>query len=451
MILRGRIIAGCINPTALDCSPDPTPTGTLAAPGGEDLWLTQIFGNDDIDQIQFGDPTGMPTSVTGPGAKETPGDPGYVFIGSKTIAYGSNCTPTVCNSVGDAAHDPSIADGEDVFTVYYLQSADVLAAPAQSRAAAGHSLTLDGQADTDYYRIYTTGSRFAQRNYVINVLDTGAENDGVDELDIYGRDNHDPTYNGYEPGTVTRNPNDDLFLLRAVKCIDTDGIYGLDPDDPMAGVPTSCDSPTEAADQPAFVALLHGDADDYRDRGDIEDESDLVQRIHYDAALNGRVAVYGHNGNDEFYVDDTTATVTLDGGEGYDKFQIGQIFGTKRDQNGIRIRLPATRRRRAALPHDTFPVLIATTRGWLSPGTHAPLVATGGTGNDEFVVYSNQAELRLEGHDDNDLFIVRAFALAAVCDRPTAWRRRRSLRLLRHRPRGRPRHPALPGRPRSRR
>ena len=40
----------------------------------------------------------------------------------------------------------------------------------------------------------------------------------------------------------------------------------------------------------------------------------------------------------------------------------------------------------------------------------------GGTGNDEFRVYSNQAELRLEGDDDNDLFIVRAFALAAVVD-----------------------------------
>ena len=60
-----------------------------------------------------------------------------------------------------------------------------------------------------------------------------------------------------------------------------------------------------------------------------------MQRIHYDAALNGRVAVYGYDGNDEFYVDDTTAIVTLDGGEGYDKFQIGQIFGTKRDENGI--------------------------------------------------------------------------------------------------------------------
>jgi hypothetical protein len=47
------------------------------------------------------------------------------------------------------------------------------------------------------------------------------------------------------------------------------------------------------------------------------------------------------------------------------------------------------------------------------------MVATGGTGNDEFIVYSNQAELRLEGDDDNDLFIVRAFALAAVCDTST--------------------------------
>jgi hypothetical protein len=44
------------------------------------------------------------------------------------------------------------------------------------------------------------------------------------------------------------------------------------------------------------------------------------------------------------------------------------------------------------------------------------MVVHGGTGDDEFTVYSNQAELRLEGDDDNDLFVVRAFALAAVVD-----------------------------------
>ena len=420
MILRGRIIADCtVEPQAPD-SGHPvgtcTPTTTGVTPGV----ITQIWGNDDIDQFQFGDASGIPTYDD---EKTDFADPGYIFLGSKTVVRGSASPVTS----GDAAHNPSIDDGEDLFTVFYLQSASVLAAPAQSDVPAlyngGHSLTLDGQADTDYYRIYTTGSRFSERNYVINVLDTGAENDGVDELDIYGRDNHDPTYNGYEPGTVTRNPNDDLFLLRAVKCIDTDGVYGLD-----AAAPTNCDGVAgidyEAADQPAIVALLHGDANGYKSRVVGDEVSDSVQRIHYDAALNGRVAVYGYDGNDEFYVDDTTAIVTLDGGEGYDKFQIGQIFGTKRDQYGIEN--PATPVEDppanpiddggTLLPHDTFPVLIATTRGWLSPGTHAPLVATGGTGNDEFVVYSNQAELRLEGHDDNDLFIVRAFAIAAVCD-----------------------------------
>src|SRR5262249_10589656 len=55
---------------------------------------------------------------------------------------------------------------------------------------------------------------------------------------------------------------------------------------------------------------------------------------------------------------------------------------------------------------------VATTRGYLSRGTSAPLVAEGGSGNDVFQVYSNQAALRLEGDDGDDLFIVRAFALA---------------------------------------
>ena len=36
----------------------------------------------------------------------------------------------------------------------------------------------------------------------------------------------------------------------------------------------------------------------------------------------------------------------------------------------------------------------------------------GGDGEDTFTVYSNQAELRLEGDDGNDLFVVRGFALA---------------------------------------
>ena len=156
-------------------------------------------------------------------------------------------------------------------------------------------------------------------------------------------------------------------------------------------------SPTETADSPAFVALLGGDTSPdaglalYRDRTQGNEPTTAVQRVNYDAALNGRLSVFGRGGNDAFYVDDNSAITTLDGGAGNDSFQIGQIFGLKRDTD-----------EGALLPQDTFPVLVATTRGWLSPGTHAPLVATGGTGNDEFTVYSNQAELRLEGDDDND-------------------------------------------------
>ncbi|MEO6021102.1 MAG: calcium-binding protein [Knoellia sp.] len=176
-------------------------------------------------------------------------------------------------------------------------------------------------------------------------------------------------------------------------------------------MPATCGSPTETSHRPAFIALLAGSgaADGgigaYRDRTVGNEPSSLIQRINYDTALNGRITVYGQGGNDAFYVDDTTATITLDGGGGNDVFQIGQIFGTQRNVTGG-----------ALLPSDTFPSLVPTTRGWLSPGAHAPLLATGGTGNDQFTVYSNQAEIQLNGDDDNDIFIVRAFAIAAVCD-----------------------------------
>jgi Ca2+-binding RTX toxin-like protein len=81
-------------------------------------------------------------------------------------------------------------------------------------------------------------------------------------------------------------------------------------------------------------------------------------------------------------------------------FRIGQLYGLKRNEAAGNL-----------LASDVFPT-IATTRGWLSPGNHAPLVAQGGSGNDNFTVYGNQATLRLEGDDGNDLFVVRAFALA---------------------------------------
>jgi uncharacterized protein (UPF0371 family) len=77
--------------------------------------------------------------------------------------------------------------------------------------------------------------------------------------------------------------------------------------------------------------MLHGDIDTYRDRTQNNEPSSEVQRINYDTALNGRLSVYGLGGNDYFASDDNSAITTLDGGSGFDTFQIGQIFGNKRD------------------------------------------------------------------------------------------------------------------------
>jgi len=360
MILRGRIIADA--DVTLGSESGNTPVGsairsTLAPTAN----ITEIFGNSDVDTIQFGDPTGIAGGTT-------QGDTGYIFLGSKTRVYGS------ASSVAGAN------DGEDRMTVYYLQDTLTRTSPDTASVVAQHTLTLDGQADSDSYFIHTTGSNGVDdRNYIINILDKGAEDDGVDEAFIYG---YDSGNNGRDQSDK-KYPTDDIFLLRAGN-----------------------DIPGETGeDRPGYVAMLHGVLSTYEDIVTGNESSSEVQRINYDTGLNGRLLVEGRGGNDAFFSDDATVTTTLDGGAGFDSFQIGQIFGSNRNQAEGNL-----------LAEDVFANLVATTRGWLSPGISAPMVVQGGTGNDEFRVYSNQAELRLEGDDDNDLFIVRAFALAATVD-----------------------------------
>ena len=169
------------------------------------------------------------------------------------------------------------------------------------------------------------------RSLPLNVLDTGAPNDGVDvRLRQRRRARSAPT----RPTTSSC-------------CAASRSIPG---------------EAKASGDRPAFVALLHGDARARRadaDRRHDRDRPTAVERINYDAALNGRLIVYGLGGNDVFAVDDNSAITTLDGGAGNDTFQIGQIFGRQRD-----VAAGGLARRRRRLPECT----IATTRGWLSPG-----------------------------------------------------------------------------------
>ena len=58
--------------------------------------------------------------------------------------------------------------------------------------------------------------------------------------------------------------------------------------------------------------------------------------MNYDENINARLIVNGLGGNDKFVADDNSSITTLDGGDGNDTFQIGQVFGTPRDGSGGR-------------------------------------------------------------------------------------------------------------------
>src|SRR5207245_8477065 len=94
--------------------------------------------------------------------------------------------------------------------------------------ALGHTRPLHGQEAKDTYYIYTSGSRGNARDYVINVLDTGQPQDGVDYLTICGADTNtgaavaagqdcDAAVRLAPPATST--DGDDLFLLRRTSYI----------------------------------------------------------------------------------------------------------------------------------------------------------------------------------------------------------------------------------------
>src|SRR5262249_14373047 len=153
-------------------------------------------------------------------------------------------------------------------------------------------LTLDGQAGSDHYIINTVGSQNGDRNYIINALDTGASDDGVDVVSIYG---FDSMKNGEDPA----NPGipyaaDDIFLLRGMNAIA--GLGG-----------------NEISHRAAFVALLHGTLAQAQPNNGTPGASTSVERINYDAAINGRLEVFGLGENDYFATDDNSAVTTLDG------------------------------------------------------------------------------------------------------------------------------------------
>ena len=224
--------------------------------------------------------------------------------------------------------------------------------PATSTLVTGRTggerdtVDVDGQGGTDRTTVITNGSS----DYIVNVTDSGAPDDGADRLTIEG------------------TTGDDSFLLRR-----------------------------------DFVAKLQQTGVD-ADGNPVYGPN--YERINYTESINGRLTVEGLEGNDRFYSDDNSSITTLDGGSGNDFFQFGQVFGADRvstDTAGV----GETPRVAAGDEIDT----VQTTLGFLSRGISFPTTVYGGDGDDEFSVYSNKALLKLFGEDGNDEFVVRAFLI----------------------------------------
>jgi hypothetical protein len=115
-------------------------------------------------------------------------------------------------------------------------------------------------------------------------------------------------------------------------------------------------------------------------------------------------------GDDYVASDDARAVTTINGGPGDDRFQVGQMFKSRRTADPDTANLSG---------EDVFGT-IETTRGFLSAGTTSPMTINGGDGNDMVVVFHNKAVLMLNGGNGDDDFTIRAFALAGSQDNERA-------------------------------
>src|SRR5439155_1122959 len=203
-------------------------------------------------------------------------------------------------------------------------------------------VTLDGQGGSDAYNVNLIGDITAS---LVNVFDSGLGNDGGDKIVITG----------------TGLP--DLFLLRAAAA--------------QTGL--------------AFVALLNHD-------GTKDADHQPFERINYDINLES-ITVNSIGGDDQFYIDDTRASITINAGDGNDFFQIGQLYQTRR-----------TTEEAGAAERD----FVVTPHGVFGAGLHVDFVniellqVDGAEGDDRFFILGTSPDIvtEISGGLGTDLFSV---------------------------------------------
>ena len=215
-------------------------------------------------------------------------------------------------------------------------------------------VTVDGEGGNDKYEVNLIGGVTDSR---INVFDSGTS--------------------GYDLGTATFD-SDRLTVLG------TDSVFK-----PDVFLLRAANSDSGLA----FIALINAP-----DPHAVQ-PADPVERVNYSTALE-TITIKALAGDDEFWIDDTRSIITIEAGDGNDFFQVGQLYRSRRTPELSNV-----------LPEDTF-ATIETTKGWLSNGISNPMTIYGQGGEDLFIVFHNLAVLTLNGGDDDDTFIIQAFALA---------------------------------------
>lgn len=235
---------------------------------------------------------------------------------------------------------------------------------------------IDGGSGSDEVTINTLGGDMSSR---VTVFDSGAPvGDGTDTL------------------TVNGTAEADTFLLRAAN------VY----DKTLENVNTSlADVEAQLAELEVIKALqLNLDSKPSRSFIAKLNNDDKAERVNlYDNLENIIVNTLG--GDDYAASDNSNAVITINGGDGDDTFQVGQLYNSPRDTDaGID-------------QYDVFDT-VQTTKGFLSNGINAPMTINGEDGNDSFVVFRNLKVLTLNGGDGDDEFLVKAFALEGSVDDP---------------------------------
>ena len=231
-------------------------------------------------------------------------------------------------------------------------------------------------------------------------VNAGPGNDSVDVETISGptfvngqAGNDSITVNGDTVNPSTANGIGALLTLDGGAGSDTytvntfgNGDSTIDVFDTGGGVNTLTINGTAADDQFLFRAGLVASL-----TGLVGGAYTHAELVNYDGQITGGLTVNGLAGNDGFAFDDNSATTTVNGGDGNDTFQVGQLFGP--------------------IEHFITAVdLTTTTRGDLSNGISFATTLNGNDGNDVFSIFHNRAPLATNGDAGDDTFVIRTFA-----------------------------------------